>query len=192
MKTTKLLPILALTALAATLPAQGVVRAASSGRGISEVALSTAQPGVQGAATPAGVIRLDYGQPHLRGRQLHTDSLVPYDQPWRMGANANTTLTTDVDLRLGDANLPKGSYVLFAIPGRSAWTLVVQRSIGQGSAQYPDSATVARIPLRHTSMPASIESLTMWLVPSTDAGPARGELRFAWGTSMLSTTWSVR
>jgi hypothetical protein len=178
--------------LAGSVQAQGGVRAASSGRGTSEVALSTPQPGVQGMGAPVGVIRVDFGQPHLRGRTLHTDSLVPYDRAWRLGANAHTTLTSDVDLTLGGAMLAKGTYVLFAIPSRSEWTLVVQRNVGQQPTQYPDSATVARIPLRHTTLAAPIEALTMWLVPSTEPGPARGELRFAWGTDQLSTTWSVR
>ena len=142
--------------------------------------------------TPAGVIRLDFGQPHLRGRVLHTDSLVPYDRPWRLGANANTMLTTDVDLTVGNAAIPKGAYVLYAIPSRTQWTLVVQRNVGQTAAGYPDSATVARIPLTHSTLPAPIEALTMWLVPSIQPGPARGELRFAWGTNLLSTTWAVR
>ena len=143
------------------------------------------------AATPI-VIRLDYGQPHLRGRALHTDSLVPYDKPWRLGANASTTLTTDVDLVVGGATLAKGTYVLYAIPGRSSWKLVVQRSIGQTPMQYSDSSDVARIDLRHTMLPAAVESLTMWLIPSRDAGPARGELRFAWGMDQLSTDWSIK
>jgi hypothetical protein len=192
MNTTRFVSILALVATAGALPAQNVVRAAASGRATSELALSTPQPGVQGMGPSVGVIRLDYGQPHLRGRAINTDSLVPFDRPWRLGANANTTLTTDIDLTVGGARLAKGSYVLYAIPGRSEWTLVVQRSIGQGATEYPDSATVARVPLRHVSLATPVESLTMWLIPSTEAGPARGELRFAWGTSQLSTTWAVR
>ena len=39
------------------------------------------------------MIRVDYGQPHLRGRKILTDSLIPYDKVWRTGANAATTLT---------------------------------------------------------------------------------------------------
>ena len=192
MNNMRFLSILALAATASALPAQNVIRAASSGRATSEVALSTPQPGGQGMGPSAGVIRLDYGQPHLRGRAINTDSLVPFDRPWRLGANANTTLTTDVELQLGDARLTKGSYVLYAIPNRTAWTLVVQRNVGQGATVYPDSATVARIPLRHVTLSAPVESLTMWLIPSTQPGTASGELRFAWGTSQLSTTWSVR
>lgn len=209
----RLFPAVALVVSAGLLDAQGVLRAGSSGRATSEVTLSVPQAGgmrgmmpMGGAAaanqpappaTPAAapkpsVIRIDYGQPHLRGRALHTDSLVPYDKPWRLGANGNTTLTTDVDLLVGGATVPKGTYVLYAIPGRSAWMLIIQRSVGQSPMQYADSADVARIPLRHSPLASPVESLTMWLIPSLEPGPARGELRFAWGTDQLSTNWSIK
>ena len=197
-----------------TLYAQAaVLRPAASGRAVSEVTLAYprpgggmgAMPGMPAAAAPAGapatpattsdkplVIRLDYGQPHLRGRALHTDSLVPWDRPWRTGANGLTTLTTDVDLVLGGAPLPKGTYVFYTLPGRAGWKLMVQRIAAQDPMQYDESRNVARIDLRHTTLPASLESFTMWLIPSREPGPARGELRFAWGTDQLSTDWSVR
>ena len=117
---------------------------------------------------------------------------MPYDKPWRLGANANTTLTTDVDLVLNGTMIGRGTYVLYAIPNRTLWTLVVQRNIGQSAMQYADSADVARIPLRHVALQSPVESLTMWLIPSLEAGPARGELRFAWGTHQLSTSWSIK
>ena len=148
-----------------------------------------------GAMTPMPkpmVIRLDYGQPHLRGRTLHTDSLVPYDKAWRTGANGSTTLTTDVDLIVGGATLAKGTYVLYTLPGRTTWKLVVQRNANQTPMQYSDSNDVARVDLRHTTLTSPIESLTMWLIPSLQPGAARGELRFAWGNDQLSTDWSVK
>ena len=200
-----------MTTSAASLHAQAVLRPGPSGRATSEVTLSYPRPAAgmaamagmapAPAATPAAVaapapkplvIRLDYGQPHLRGRTLHSDSLVPYDKPWRTGANGSTTLTTDVDLVVGGATLIAGAYVLYTIPARSGWKLVVQRSVGQTPMQYSDSADVARIDLRHTTLPTSLESLTMWLLPSLEPGPARGELRISWGTDQLSTNWSIK
>ena len=204
--------LIVLSCCSSALGAQAVLRAAPSGRATSEVSLAyprpTAMPGMAGMAplpaSPAPVaaqttpppkplvIRLDYGQPHLRGRVLHGDSLVPFDKAWRTGAGGSTTLATDVELMLGGKPLAKGTYVLYSIPGRTEWTLVVQRSAGQSPMQYADSNDVARIPLRHASLASPLESFTMWLIPATDAGPAHGELRFAWGTDQLSTTWSLR
>lgn len=173
-----------MTSGASPMPSPG---ASAPARGTSPAATADS-----GAARKRLVLRLDYGQPHLRGRTLHGDSLVPWDRPWRLGANGNTTLTSDVDLLLGGTPLPAGTYVLYAIPSRTTWTLVVQRSVGQSAMQYADSNDVARIDLRHTALAAPLESLTMWLIPSLQPGPARGELRFAWGTDQLSTDWAVR
>src|SRR5688500_1872984 len=102
---------------AASLSAQGPLRVAPSGRGLTEVTLTLVDSVARASAKPS-IIRIDYGQPHLRGRQLLTDSLVPYDKPWRTGANAPTTLTTDVDLVIGGATVPKGRYVLQTLPAR--------------------------------------------------------------------------
>jgi hypothetical protein len=78
-----------------TASAQGAMQVAPSGRGSSEVVITFVDSAARAAATPLK-IKIDYGQPSLRGRQILTDSLVPYDKPWRTGANALTTLTSDV------------------------------------------------------------------------------------------------
>lgn len=172
------------------LQAQAGLRPAPSGRGTSEVILTV--PGPQGQPSgPEMKIRVDWGQPHLRGRTLHTDSLVPYDRPWRTGANASTTLSTDVDLDVGGVTLPKGKYVLFTLPGRAGWTLMVQKDVGQGG-EYKAENDVGQVTLRVRQLAQPLESLTMWLIPSTAPGQARGELRLAWGTTEVATDWTVR
>jgi hypothetical protein len=184
---------------APTLHAQGAptLRPQPSGRGTSEIALVYPQgqaPQGAAAAAPAApkVIRLDYGQPHLRGRTLHTDSLVPYDVPWRTGANGSTTLRTDVDLTLGGAAIPAGTYVLFTLPTRAGWKLIVQRNEAQSATAYDAKLDVARVDLRRRTLATPLESLTMWVVPSTQPGAARGELRLAWGAEELSVDWVAR
>jgi len=190
--------IIALTGAAEALAAQPTLRPALSGRATSVVTLAVprdpAQPAAEPAAaptTPPITIALDYGQPHLRGRTLHTDSLVPYGTPWRTGANDPTTLTTGVDLVVGGASLPAGKYVLYTIPSRDDWKLIIQKSAGQ-TAEYDPKHDVARVDLRRQSLTEPVESLTMWLIPSSAPGKARGELRLAWGRTVVSTDWSVK
>jgi len=188
--------LLALTT-AGTLTAQPALRPAPSGRATSVVSLAVPRPEGAPAAEPAApttppiTITLDYGQPHLRGRKLHTDSLVPYDKPWRTGANDATTLTTGVDLVLGGATLPAGKYVLYTIPTRGDWKLIIQKEAGQ-TAEYKPELDLVRVDLKRRPITEPVESLTMWLIPSTAPGKAQGELRLAWGTSLVSTTWSVK
>lgn len=190
--------LLALTlnaALALSAVAQGPMVAAPSGRGLTEVTLTLVDSVARAAAKPS-LIRIDYGQPHLRGRAMFTDSLVPYDKVWRLGANDATTLTTDVDLMIGGEKVPKGTWVLQAMPARSGWTLLVQKNGGQSPMPAATASTPAndnvRIPLKQTTLATPLESFTMWLIPSRDAGVPHGELRLAWGSVLLSTTWSLK
>ncbi|HEU4880020.1 MAG TPA: DUF2911 domain-containing protein [Gemmatimonadaceae bacterium] len=179
---------------AASLHAQIALQVAPSGRGTTEVTITPVDSAARAAVKPS-MIRVDYGQPHLRGRKILTDSLIPYDKVWRTGANAATTLTTDVDLVLGGVNLPKGKYILSTLPSRSGWKLLVQREPTQPpvpDAPYDVSREVARIDLKQTALAAPIESFTMWLIPSREPGAPRGQLVMAWSNVSLATDWSVR
>lgn len=191
------LRVAALIAVVAAAPlsgqaAQAALRPQPSGLASTQVTLAYPQ-GQAPAGAKNAVIRIDYGQPHLRGRKLHTADLVPLDKPWRTGANALTTLTTDVDLVLGGATLSKGTYALFTLPSQAGWKLIIQKSVGQSPTEYTAEHDVARVDLRREQLSAPVESMTFWLVPSTSTtGPARGELRLAWGTVALSTEWSMK
>jgi hypothetical protein len=192
MRFPNVLPSVALTlTIAATLQTQATLRAAPSTRATSEVSLTYAQGQGPADAKPM-TIKLDYGQPHLRGRVLHTDSLVPYDKPWRLGANAATRLTTDVDLVLGGTTLPKGTYVLFTLPSRSGWKLIVQKDGPKPEVTYDAANDIASIALRGRTLAEPVESLTMTLIPATGPGAAHGELRISWGTFVQSADWTVK
>jgi hypothetical protein len=191
----KRLAILAVSALAAAdVHAQAAMRVAPSGRATAEVVLTLVDSVARAAAKPS-IIRLDYGQPHLRGRVIHTDSLVPYDKTWRTGANAATTLATDVDLVIGGASVPKGKYVVLTLPSRTGWKLILQKEPTEPpvpDAPYNPALDVARVDLRQTTLAAPMESLTMWLIPSREPGTPRGQLIMAWSTVSLSTSWAMK
>ncbi len=173
-----------LTLFAAPLVAQDAPRFQPSGRGTSVVEMMVPE-----GTTVVPKIRLDFGQPHLRGRTLHTETLVPYGKVWRTGANATSTLETDLDLMLGTVHLAKGRYALFTLPSAQGWQLILQKDAGQGADAYDPKNDVARIPLRLRLMATPVEGLTMWLVPAS-AG-LRGELRIVWGSTELSADWMV-
>jgi hypothetical protein len=188
--------LLLLAAATSTAGAQGPMRAAPSTRAISEVSLTFADTTAARAAGKPSTIRIDYGQPHLRGRRLHEGNLVPMDSAWRLGANESTMLISDVDLTIGGQAVPKGRYILFAIPRRAGWTLTLQRYDGAEARpmamRYDQTKDAARVSLRATALPAPQESLVITLIPSAEAGPARGELRIMWGTVSLTTDWATR
>jgi hypothetical protein len=188
---------LASCAVSTTMQAQaGARRAAPSTRAITEMSLTFADTAAQRAAGKPAIVRIDYGQPHLRGRMLLTDSLVPMGKVWRLGANAATLFTTDVDLTMGGKAVAKGRYVAQLLPERSGWTLILQQET-TGAAQvnvaaYDAAKDYARIPLTATTLSTPQESLAITLVPSTAAGAQKGELAIAWGTVHLKADWVVR
>lgn len=140
-------------------------------------------------------IAISYGQPHSRGRKVE-GGLIPLDTMWRFGANMATTLHTDVDITIGNLKLPRGDYSLFVLYSARGWQLVVNRGTGQWGTDYDASKDIGRIPLTARTMAEPTESLSIYLVPESGR-PAqgyaelRGALRIKWGTTELSTNWSV-
>ncbi|MGQ0646868.1 MAG: DUF2911 domain-containing protein [Gemmatimonadaceae bacterium] len=179
--------VLVITMLALPAGAQSILKSAPSTRATAEVTL--APPRVEGQPAPVpSKIRIDYGQPHARGRVVEGALTADLDTVWRMGANSPTTLTTDVDLIIGGTSVPKGQYALYAqTSSRGPWTLIVSRDLG---ATYAAGRDVGRVPLTSKVLPASIESLTISLVPAADN--PNGDLRIIWGNREFTTTWAVK
>lgn len=182
-----LLLLSAATAVSAQQPV--TLSAAPSTRATAIVNLNPPR-GTQGVS-PAR-IRIDYGQPHLRGRKLHTAGLVPMDTVWRLGANEATELETGVDLTIGGASVPKGKYTLYALPTAAGWKLIVNKNTGQWGTEYLAEHDLVRVDLRKRQLSAPVESLSIWLIPATGPGTPTGELRIAWGDTELSTNWSMK
>jgi DUF2911 family protein len=157
-----------------------------------------AEGGWFGALNLAGPARIviDYGQPHLRGRNvIGMPGVVPWDSVWRTGANMATQLSTEVDMTIGNTFIPRGIYTLFSLPTRTGWKLVVSKAVLQWGTDYDPSKDFARIDLRQRTLPEPVESLTFWLIPAVVNPPSttfpHGVLKFAWGTTELSTDWRV-
>jgi hypothetical protein len=187
---------------AAAQPAQAprIPRATASTRASVAVLIDSrwGEGGWFGALNLAGPakIAIDYGQPHARGRNvIGMAGVMPWDSVWRAGANMSTQLTAEVDMTIGNTFIPRGIYTLFALPTRNGWKLIVSKEVLQWGTDYDPKQDFARIDLRSRTLPEPIESLTFWLVPALEAPPSttfpHGVLKFAWGTTELSTDWRV-
>jgi Protein of unknown function (DUF2911) len=86
-------------------------------------------------------VTIHYSRPSMRGRKIF-GRLVPYDRVWRTGANAATSLQTDVDLTIGGANVPAGSYTLYTLPGANGWQLIINKQTGQWGTEYGQARTL--------------------------------------------------
>ena len=140
-------------------------------------------------------IAISYGQPHARGRKVE-GGLVPLDTVWRFGANAATTLHTDLDISLGDLKLPRGDYTLFILYARSGYSLIVNRGTGQWGTDRDPAKDIGRVALTSRTMAEPESALSIYLVPEapkpgTGYAELRGALRIKWGTTELTTGWRV-
>lgn len=177
-----------------------IPRAAASTRASVQVLLDSrwGEGGWFGALNLAGPARIaiDYGQPHLRGRNvIGMPGVVPWDSVWRTGANMSTQLTAEVDMTIGNTFIPRGIYTLYSLPTRNGWKLVVSKDVLQWGTDYDPSRDFARIDLRQRTLAEPMESLTFWLIPAIESPPStrlpHGVLKFAWGNTELSTDWRV-
>lgn len=74
----------------------------------------------------AGVAKVCYGAPSARGRDI-VGELVPYDQPWRAGADEATALHLTFPAEVAGVSVDPGTYSLYTIPGEDEWVVVVNR-----------------------------------------------------------------
>ena len=195
---------LAFVAIATDASAQGQTQAslafAASSFASTEVHLNSRRIGGRWYEEDAGLtgpsrIAIVYGQPHARGRKIE-GGLIPLDTVWRFGANAATTLHTDVDLTLGTLAVPRGDYALFVLYSKSGWQLIVNTASATWGTDYDAKRDVGRTVLTARTRTEPEDALTVYLVPesarpTTGHADLRGRLRIVWGTTELSTTWSV-
>jgi hypothetical protein len=68
-------------------------------------------------------VTISYSRPSVKGRVIWGD-LVPWDKPWRTGANAATTVAFSDDVTVEGQKLAAGTYSIVTIPGKDEWTVV--------------------------------------------------------------------
>ena len=86
---------------------------------------------------------LCYGAPSVRGREI-MGGLVPYGEPWRMGADEPTTLHLSSRANVGGVALQPGSYSLYAIPAANQWQIFINSNILVRSSAGVDSTCLRR------------------------------------------------
>jgi len=106
-------------------------------------------------------VKTDYSSPRMKGRKIF-GGLVPYGQVWRTGANDATTLVTDTNIRVGDKDVPAGSYTIFTLPNADKWTLILSKKTGEWGIPYPgEGEDFIRVDMRVTKLPSPVENFTI-------------------------------
>jgi len=101
------------------------------------------------------------------------------DTLWRTGANEATQLRSDVDLVVGGATVPAGTYTLWTAATPSGYRLVINQKAGN---DYDAKRDLVRVPLRESSVAAPVERFTIDVEPQGTGAL----LNLTWGTKRLS------
>jgi hypothetical protein len=104
-------------------------------------------------------ITIDYSRPSLKGMKVGQE-LAPYGKVWRTGANEATALNTAIDLNIG-ARIPAGKYTLYTLPSEGTWKLIINKQTGQWGTHYDESQDLARVDMKKTTLPQSVEQFTI-------------------------------
>ena len=135
--------------------------------------------GVRGVGT---LITVDYNRPVARGRDLF-GALVPYDKVWCPGADYCTTITLSTDITIEGHALPAGTYSLWAKPGATKWTVIVNRAQLVFHTAYQSVADQDLLTLEVTPRTGSHMETLAFYFPVVNAKHA--ELVFHWGTVVV-------
>lgn len=125
-----------------------------------------------------------YGRPSAKGRTVMGE-LVPFGQPWRMGANEATALHLPFTAEVGGVELEPGSYSLYVIPGEDEWTFVLNSVAERWGVPINDevmAGDVGRFTRPAGPTDAMVEQLTVgWHAH----GEGMGHLVIQWESTLV-------
>ena len=123
-------------------------------------------------------IMIDYGAPSVKGRTVW-GGLEKYGQVWRAGANENTTISFDKDVKIGGKALAAGKYGFFIIPNESGdWVAIFnKKNDAWGSYSYSEADDALRVMVK-PEFDSEVQEKLMYAVDNSG-------IVFAWDKARL-------
>lgn len=101
-------------------------------------------------------VHLTYRSPGVKDRIIW-GGLVPYGKVWVSGAHTATSMMFTADIVIDEQTVPAGTYAIFTIPEKDAWTFILNKNHAQHLADdYNQEEDVLRAtiqPKSHTTTP---------------------------------------
>lgn len=112
-------------------------------------------------------IKINYHSPGVRKRIIW-GGLVPYDEVWVTGAHDATTVEMPKAFVVNGKTIPAGKYAIFTIPGKNAWTVIINKQWQQHLAtEYDEKEDVVRIKVKLREI-SHTERLQYFIEPAKD------------------------
>lgn len=132
-------------------------------------------------------ISIEYSRPSVKGRKIFGE-LVPFNEVWRLGANAATTITTDQYLKFGDQLLNPGTYAMFATPAEEKWVISFNSNYEQwGTGDYDQEKNVVTldVEIAESSFTETLE------IGINDITMNSGSITISWDQVMIALPFKV-
>ena len=98
-------------------------------------------------------LSVTYSRPGVKGRAIW-GALVPWNEPWRTGANAATQFTCADEVTVEGQKLAAGTYALLTIPTAESWTVIFSKQKDlQGSSNYDAKHDAVRVTVKPAAAP---------------------------------------
>lgn len=106
-------------------------------------------------------VEVTYSRPGVKGRKIFGD-LVAYNEVWRTGANAVTTISFADEVNVQGTVVPAGKYALLSIPGEKEWTMILSKDAEMGGvSDYKQENDAARYKVKPRLVHDLVESFTI-------------------------------
>lgn len=147
-----------------------------------------------GAVIDGNRLTITYGRPYTtkpgttEARKIW-GSLVPYGQPWRMGADEATTLITQKALEIGGKTIPAGVYTLYMMPSETgASQLVFSSALGGWGIPVDTKHDFAKVDLTKEPLDSPVNQFVMAVSRNPSGG---GVLKLSWEKTAYSVAFTV-
>jgi hypothetical protein len=132
-------------------------------------------------------ITINYHSPGVRKRIIW-GGLVPYDEVWVTGAHNATNIEIDKAFIVAGKTIPAGKYAIFSIPGKTQWTIIINKNWDQHLANdYEQKDDVVRIKVKPLKQVKITERLQYFIKNRTGG---KGTISVAW--EKLTVTFEVK
>ena len=89
------------------------------------------------------VMRIIYSRPHRSNRKIF-GGLLPFGQPWRLGANESTEIHFFKPVTIQNKKIVAGRYIIYAILEPDNWTVALNSNVDTWGLQQDSTKDVAR------------------------------------------------
>lgn len=131
-------------------------------------------------------VSIDYSRPSLKGREIF-GKLIPFDKPYRTGANGSTKIETTGDIMVQGQVLKAGKYAIMSIPTPTNWTVIFSKNLGVNEQNYSAADDVLRV----TARPQDVATVETFTIDFSDVKDDAANMNISWEKTKVTLAITV-